>query len=189
MEYCETFHPTSKADLATSFVERGINFCADGGTCAVVTPQTWLFLASFKPFRRKLLLEESWVLAMRLGPGAFETISGEVVLASLVAISRKTPDTSSTFCALDVSGESTIAAKGKALQNRTPFILVQTEQYSNPDSVVTSEPIDNHNLLSSSLSDMEAWTVRRQYAADRRALSSIGCGTRQRAGAGSQTAV
>lgn len=148
MEYCETFHPTSKADLATTFVDRGVNFCANGGTCAVVTPQTWLFLASFKSFRRKLLLEESWVLAMRLGPGAFETISGEVVLASLVAISKKTPDSSSAFFALDVSGESTIAAKAKSLQNRTPFVLVQTEQYSNPDSVVTSEPIDNHSLLS-----------------------------------------
>ena len=148
MEYCEVFHPTSKADLATTFVERGINFCANGGTCAVVTPQTWLFLASFKSFRKKLLMEQSWVFAMRLGPGAFETISGEVVLASLVAISKKAPNALSTFFALDVSGESTVADKGKSLQNRIPFVLGQTDQHSNPDSVVTSEPIDDHSLLS-----------------------------------------
>jgi hypothetical protein len=53
-----------------------------------VLPQNWLFLTGYKKFREKLLKNDTWHLIARLGPGAFETISGEVVKAILITLSH-----------------------------------------------------------------------------------------------------
>ena len=67
-----------------------MEFCHDGGTASIVLPQNWLFLTSYRKFREKLLISDTWHLIARLGPGAFETISGEVVKAILLTMSRGT---------------------------------------------------------------------------------------------------
>lgn len=77
--YCEAYHSDAKIDLASVFVDRCSYFTTEGGTYAIVTPQNWLFLGSYEDFRKRLLKEQSWCLVIWLGPGAFETISGEVV--------------------------------------------------------------------------------------------------------------
>src|SRR5262249_54753167 len=46
--FCERHYPDAKPDLATVFVERCLSFCAPGGSAALVTPQNWLFLTSYK---------------------------------------------------------------------------------------------------------------------------------------------
>jgi hypothetical protein len=46
--FCETRHPEAKSDLATVFVERCHTFTSPGCTYALVTPQNWLFLGSYK---------------------------------------------------------------------------------------------------------------------------------------------
>jgi hypothetical protein len=71
--YCEQVHPKAKSDLATCFIERSLDFCTIGGSAALVTPQNWLFLASYEALRTKLLLENSWDSVSRLGPKAFQT--------------------------------------------------------------------------------------------------------------------
>jgi type I restriction-modification system DNA methylase subunit len=70
------------------FLERCLQLCEAGGTAIVVLPQNWLFLTSYRKFREQLLKRDQWHLIARLGPGAFETISGEVVKAILITISR-----------------------------------------------------------------------------------------------------
>lgn len=87
-DYCETYYPEGKNDLATVFLDRCLEFCEQGGTASIVLPQNWLFLTSYRKFREKLLQNDSWHLIARLGPGAFETISGEVVKAILINLSR-----------------------------------------------------------------------------------------------------
>ena len=47
-------HGEAKADLATAFVERCRSFCLPGGVYAVVTPQNWLFLTSYRKLRESL---------------------------------------------------------------------------------------------------------------------------------------
>ncbi|HOA63013.1 MAG: hypothetical protein KA191_17885 [Verrucomicrobia bacterium] len=49
--FCEANHSEAKADLATCFAERCLAFCATGGSAALVTPQNWLFLGSYKKLR------------------------------------------------------------------------------------------------------------------------------------------
>ena len=88
-KFCAKNYKESKNDLATVFLERCLQMCEEGGTTSVVLPQNWLFLTTYKKFREKLLKNEKWNFIARLGPGAFETISGEVVKAILITLSRR----------------------------------------------------------------------------------------------------
>ena len=87
-KFCADHYPAAKNDLATVFLERCLALCAQGGTASLVLPQNWLFLTSYRKLREKLLTNETWNLLAWLGPGAFETIGGEVVKAALLTISR-----------------------------------------------------------------------------------------------------
>jgi hypothetical protein len=87
-DFFETYHSESAAALETVFLDRCLEFCFNGGNISIVLPQNWLFLTTYRKFREKLLKHESWKLVARLGPGAFETISGEVVKAILFSINK-----------------------------------------------------------------------------------------------------
>ena len=87
-DFCDRHYSTAKHDLATVFLERCLALCRDGGTASLVLPQNWLFLTRYRKLREKLLKTETWHLLARLGSGAFETISGEVVKAILLTLSR-----------------------------------------------------------------------------------------------------
>ena len=87
-KFCADHYPAAKNDLATVFLERCLALCAQGGAASLVLPQNWLFLTSYRKLREKLLTNETWNLLAWLGPGAFETISGEVVKAALLTLSR-----------------------------------------------------------------------------------------------------
>jgi DUF1016 N-terminal domain len=45
-------HREAKSDLAKCFVQRCVAFCAEDGSCALVTPQNWWFLTTYTKFRR-----------------------------------------------------------------------------------------------------------------------------------------
>jgi hypothetical protein len=46
-EFCEHVHPYAKAELATCFIERCLQFSTKRGSIALVTPQNGLFLATY----------------------------------------------------------------------------------------------------------------------------------------------
>jgi N-6 DNA Methylase len=146
-EYCERFHPNGKADLATCFVERCLDLCAEGGTAALVTPQSWLFLGTYKALRKDQLTTKTWNLVARLGPGAFETISGEVVNVALLALTRERPGDLVRISGLDVSGLDGVAAKADELRRGPIKRPLQSAVRANPDSIVTFDPIDSSQLL------------------------------------------
>lgn len=160
-EFAETHYADAKADLATIFVSRMLRWVhckrdgAGSGTVAAVTPQNWLFLTSYKKLRERLLKEATWQVVARLGPGAFETISGEVVNVALLAISSGKPDERHIMAGLDVSahrGQPPIPAPQKATLLRgnptrapqgnmaptygTIQITPQIVQSENPDSII-----------------------------------------------------
>ena len=148
--FCEQRYPASKQDLATVFLERCLELCVEGGTTSVVLPQNWLFLASYKRLREKLLKTETWRLVARLGPGAFETISGEVVKAILLNVSRGNPASRKgsllvdstvpgTMCGLDVSESRASGDKSTRLLDAAIQSTEQARQLNNPDARVTLE--------------------------------------------------
>ena len=157
--FCERHYPDARNDLATVFLERCLELCAEGGTASLVLPQNWLFLTRYRNLRKKLLKEETWHLLARLGPGAFETISGEVVKAILLTLSRGHPTRrldeafdqatpAGTMYGLDVSEFRTAGEKAKALREAEIKGVEQARQLENPDARVVFDPASNLTLLS-----------------------------------------
>ena len=110
-DFCEKHYSDAKSDLATVFVERCLSFCAPGGSAALVTPQNWLFLTSYKNLRKRLLQEQTWNMVARLGPGAFETISGEVVNVTLLLLTQRPPCKDQKIHGIEASTPRTAAEK------------------------------------------------------------------------------
>ena len=146
-DFCDRYYPTAKRDLATVFLERCLALCRDGGTASLVLPQNWLFLTSYRKLRERLLKTETWHLLARLGPGAFETISGEVVKALLLTLSRgndagKSSELFTTAIApitmygLDVSDSRAATKKADRLTAAELTGVAQDWQFNNPDARV-----------------------------------------------------
>lgn len=143
-DFGQRCYPDSRHDLATIFVERCLSFAL---TTAVVTPQNWLFLPRYKKLRQTFLKAETWHFASRLGPGAFETISGEVVKAALVGISHRAPSCDCFFVGIDVSEMPTPGEKATALLQKPLQQRAQAEQLRNPDARIVLQDVDTENLL------------------------------------------
>ena len=127
---------------------------SSGGTVSIVLPQNWLFLGTYKKFREKLLTRDVWHLIARLGPGAFETISGEVVKAILISLSRG-QDSDALFGSaneayqirgVDVSAPKLAAEKAAGLVNEVVKSVGQAKQLENPDCTIAFENVQGHLL-------------------------------------------
>lgn len=141
------FFPAGKADLATAFIERCLSFCEPGGSTALVTPQNWLFLGSYKGLREKLLKRNQWDLIARLGSGAFETIGGAVVNVSLFVLTSAAPKGAHRLAGWDVSGDRTPAAKAEGLRRDRLNCVSQMSQLLNPDARIALEEAAEGDLL------------------------------------------
>jgi hypothetical protein len=157
--FCEKFHSDAKNDLATVFLDRCLMLCRDGGTVAAVMPQNWLALSNYRKFRTRLLENDTWQLLARLGPGAFETISGEIVKAVLLVIShglssvirsesRSSIVAKSVLRGIDVSGSKGASGKADALAGAAITEITQASQLGNPDARVSAEEAGTGELLS-----------------------------------------
>ena len=114
--------------------------------------KNWLFLTSYKKFREKLIKNDTWHLIARLGPGAFETISGEVVKAILVSMSHGNPakelgglfgedNDGNLIRGVDVSEPRTAAKKAAHLLTSEVKSVEQSKQLENPDAIIK---LDEH---------------------------------------------
>lgn len=73
-------YPRAKANLFAIFMERCLSLAhAKYGLVAMITMQSWMFLASFEKLRRALLREAPPATMLHLGERAFDSIGGEVV--------------------------------------------------------------------------------------------------------------
>jgi hypothetical protein len=141
-EYCEAVHPAAKADLATCFVERCLRFCAPGGTTALVTPQNWWFLGSYRGLRRKLLTSVRLTVIATLGEEAWQAFGDRGPVAGLMTMENSAPESSSEVVAIDALPQRTIEDKKRELHRGELFRVQQTAQYANPDHrITTGEPI------------------------------------------------
>ncbi len=149
-QYLKSHYYAGRNDLATVFLSRCLELCCEGGTCSIVLPQNWLFLSSYKDYRIGLLRNDKFHVIARLGPGAFETISGEVVKAILLVISRKDPrmTESDIISGIDVIDSKSVQGKVAGLINNSVIQMVQTRQLQNPDAMILLENIEStHKLL------------------------------------------
>jgi len=159
-QFCERHHKDAKADLATAFLERCLAFCQPGsGSTALVTPQNWLFLGSYKKLRQRLLQEVCWNSVARLGPRAFETIGGEVVNVALLTLTRRTPGAGHALTGLDVAAANTPELKAAALAQDAVMQVSQEGQLGNPDAKVSFSEASKLPLLAKYAESIEGLTT------------------------------
>ncbi len=163
-EFIEKHYPAGKNDLATAFLDRCLEFCVEGGSSSVVLPQNWLFLTSYSKFREKLLTRDTWNILARMGSGAFDTISGEVVKAILITLTRGNllSDNQGLFASedfkhdlrgVDVSELKSAADKAEQLLDCKVKTVGQVNQLKNPDSRIAFDEKSEVALLSAYSSD------------------------------------
>ena len=146
--FIEKRHVVAKADLATAFVERCRDFCTPGGSYALVTPQSWMFLVGFIKLREVLLKDQTWNWVARLGTGAFETISGEVVNVSLLTLTNQKPAKTTIFSGIDASESKNIEDKATALVQNEIVAVNQLSRLSEPEIRVSFGSYGSKKLLS-----------------------------------------
>ena len=177
--FCQEHYPDAKNDLATVFLERCLTLCEEGGAASLVLPQNWLFLTGYRKLREKLLKTETWHLLARLGPGAFETISGEVVKAILLTLSRTDPTihqdglfdnapAAGTMYGLDVSESRTTGEKAARLREAEIARVEQIRQLENPDArvaliEVTGDLLEKHSVGHQGISTGDNPVMRRLF--------------------------
>jgi hypothetical protein len=157
--FCEEFHSDSKIDLATSFVDRCLRFSITGGSVALVTPQSWLFLHRYKDFRQRILKQFEVDVVIRLGARAFEAIGGEVVSVALLILSNRSPVYGHTFVGFDLAAENTAGEKAQKLLVQSISQLEQAQQLTNPDSRIVLETLHASALLGQFASSIEGLTT------------------------------
>ena len=69
----------SKADLFAMFIERGFSLAIPNGYMAMITMQSWMFLATYEKLRNTIVSTKSFVSMAHLGARSFNSIGGEVV--------------------------------------------------------------------------------------------------------------
>jgi len=121
--------PVAEPDLANVMVER---FLPVVQSVSVVLPANWLFVKSFERLREEWL-GLGWQVLVRMGAGAFRSISGEVVQGVLwIAGSSTSTD---RYFELDVS-DLPYAEKALGFRMRPLDWGSRARQVSNPASVV-----------------------------------------------------
>jgi len=147
-DFCEEHYKAAKSDLANVFLERSLKLCKPGGAVSFVMPQNWLFLKSYQKQREHLLRYATWNLLARLGAGAFETITGEVVNAILLTLTHARPSEDQMLRGLDASAEKMPTGKATVLCQADFITIPQESQLRNPDARITFEAASEIALLS-----------------------------------------
>jgi len=148
-DFLDARHSNAKQDLAAVFVERCFDLASNcGGTVASVAPHYWLFLQTYKDFRRDILSDQTIQNITRLGANAFETISGEVVNVCLLIAAKDPPKPGHFFAAIDASKESSVSAKCSSIISGAISQVEQQSQLSAPDHRITFETYRSMPLLS-----------------------------------------
>ncbi len=147
--FCESSYKRARRDLANVFLERCMELATEGGATQVVMPQSWLFLNSYTAQRKGLLKEVHWRSLVRLGPGAFETISGEVVNVILLTLNTVRPLRDEQLTGIDATQARTPHDKAMALRSEGVRSVSQRSQLLNPDAVVTLDDVGAGETLAS----------------------------------------
>ncbi len=155
--FCEKEYKKAKNDLATVFLERCLSIAVSGGNVSIVLPQNWLFLKRYQKLRIPLLKQKKWLSVLRLGAGAFDTITGEVVKAILISMDNKQPHVNHNFFAIDVSNIPGAWDKADQIKSTTVNFFNQQQQLKNPESRVViddlgvSSSLDEYAIVSEGL--------------------------------------
>jgi hypothetical protein len=146
-EYCETYYPDAKNDLASVFIVRCLELAKDGCSICIVSPQNWWFLASYASLRKRLLIESQFNFLAALGEEAWQHFGNRGPLATLL-LGTNSRNNSTSFSGLNAISAPTIDAKISALLTGSLLALTQASQLRNPDArIVLQANVQGNTLL------------------------------------------
>jgi hypothetical protein len=145
-EYCEKNCPDGAQDLATVFLDRCRSLLKGSGAHAVVSPQNWLFLTSYKNFRSRILKQQTVHLVAQIGSGSTATMSWDV-LRALTVISASVPlgNHSVAGAKTHASDEDT---RSQTIRVATVNTISRKAIEAGPDMRFAVVPQSDHLLLS-----------------------------------------
>ncbi len=147
-DYCECIHPEAKADLATCFVERCRIFCAPGGCTALVTPQNWLFLSTYRVLRKKFLADATLGLVVELGAGAFQTPLYDFSFVLFIVV-RSIQQRDYHYASLVASGVRAIVSKIDEMSRGACIkICIKSVRSQSDSRILTHLSLENATPLS-----------------------------------------
>lgn len=146
-DYVQGQFYSSRGDLATAIVARFLKYGIPG-CVATVSPQAWLYQARYEQLRRELLTQHWIRLVARLGPNAFETISGEKVNVALAVVGGRTIN-DPTIAGIDAQSEPTPARKARELSIGRLVTVLQRMQLERPIAAISLDQRRAGDLLGS----------------------------------------
>jgi hypothetical protein len=147
--FCDAAHFNAKAELATCFIERCNDFCTVNGASCLVTPQNWLFLGTFKEFRRTTLERYCVRSLSKLGGGAeaFNVGPGNITNVALISFEKRPPTKPEVYCGLDVTESRSPGLKSSSLVSGLVRSVLQIDQINNSDARIGLESRTEFSLL------------------------------------------
>ena len=145
--YLEENYPESDSDLATAFMERSIHGSAKKGYQALVLPQNWMFLKSYKGLRKKVLKNARWHFVAELGAGGFNTPMFDFNVG-LFIFSKSDPSGKSPMYGIDTGEYEGVSGKKRGVMSEEISKTNHSDQLSNPDSFVTLDLVKGKKLMS-----------------------------------------
>lgn len=137
-QYCDEHYSDSRYELANVFLERCLELCEESsGFANLVMPLNWLYQSRLGAQRKRLLNTANWKMAVKLGTGAFESISGEVVNAMLLSISPSAPSAAETVSLIDLSPAESVTQKRDLLRGGRIVKQKQAAILKSPESIVS----------------------------------------------------
>lgn len=102
-DFVDLHYGASRWGLDACFMSRVERLVRASGYSALVTMQSWMYLSVYEELRRVLLQTRSISGLAHLGPGAFDSLSGEVVAVAATVFRHST--STDTGCYLRLVGE------------------------------------------------------------------------------------
>ncbi|TXN82679.1 N-6 DNA methylase [Methylobacterium sp. WL8] len=135
--YCDKFHAGAKTDIATCFIERCFQSAMNNGSLALVSPQNWWYLGSYRRMRVDLLDSKTLNVIVTLGEEAWQSFGDRGPVACLLIANNHIASPGQSIYAIDALKAPTIDGKVQALQTGEMHLSTQLAQVQNPDQRIT----------------------------------------------------
>jgi hypothetical protein len=139
---------TGRYDIANAFILRLDEFLSKNDTMAIVSPQNWLFLRSYKDFRKKILNHYDFNSLIIMGGGkeSFKLGPGNIASIGLFILSKNSSINNDYFC-IDTTDHKTPEQKENILP-RIDFVwLNKQEHLKYPDFIISLSSFNKDKML------------------------------------------
>ena len=147
-QFCEQRHPDARGDLAAAFLSSSLSRCGCRAAHSASWPRrTSSFYPIISSFVFAYCVQVSRNIVARLGPGAFETISGAVVNVAMVILTNRHAKADHMLSGFDLVSQASPTAKANCLVSAAMQPTLQSQQVANPNSRIEFGQSEQANTL------------------------------------------